>query len=185
MRKKATILVTVCVMIIAVVFFEFYVFGTSTKQKTTESYFTAYYNEFKNTPTTSYNYTFSPPVPMYHALLIALESGGWNATSLKNMTISVGLDYCAFFENLSTESGWETLGNCTFRTSPPVTGFQVLYAVTQAAVDWSPQQINGITYRYVWTIAVERPGNTLSIPPLGLYYVDAATAELVPTGNLY
>jgi hypothetical protein len=151
-----------------VIFFEFYVFGTSTKQTkqtATDPYLIAYSSEFNNTPTPtpSYNYSFSPPVSMYHALVIALESGGWNATSLKNMKISVGLDYCAFGPDFS---------------------FQLIRPVISPAADWSPQQINNVTYRYVWTIIIEGPGNLLSIPPAGLYYVDAATAELIPTGIL-
>jgi hypothetical protein len=152
MGKKAIILATVAIMIIAVVFFEFYVF------QMTESYSTAYYNEFNNTPTTSYNYSFSPPVSMYRALLIALESGGWNATSLQNMTVNAELDYCAFDKDGS---------------------FMQIHTVTSPPADWSPQQVNGTTYRYVWTITVEQSGFARSIPPPGLYWVDAATAELV------
>jgi preprotein translocase subunit SecY len=160
MRKKAIFLVTVCAMIMLVVFFEFLVFRIPVRQST--DYSTAYYNEFNSAPTHSYNYSFSPPVSMYCALLIALESGGWTQTSLKNMTISVGLDYCAFGSN----------------------SFLLIYPVTQPVADWSPRQINGTTYRYVWTIIVEYSGLFRSIPPPGYYYVDAATAKLVPTGIL-
>ncbi|MGD0978059.1 MAG: hypothetical protein ABR962_02840 [Candidatus Bathyarchaeia archaeon] len=177
MREKATILATACVMIVVVVFFEFYVF------QITESYSTAYYDEFNKTPTPSYNYSFSPPVSMYRALLIALESGGWNATSLKNMTINVELDYCVFLNNYSTPSGTATFGKGTGIT--PMWGFQVLYQVTHPPADWSPQQFNGsIAYRYVWTIIVQY-SDLFAMPPPGYYLVDAATAELVPTGPLY
>jgi hypothetical protein len=176
MREKATILVTACVMIVVVVFFEFYVF------QNTESYSTAYYDEFNKTPTPSYNYSFSPPVSMYRALLIALESGGWNATSLKNMTINVELDYCVFLNNYSTPSGTFHFGKGSGLT--PVSGWQVLNQVTHPPTDWSPQQCNSsIGYRYVWTIWVQYPG-LFMIPPPGYYLVDAATAELVPTGPL-
>jgi len=183
MRKKATVLVTACVMILVVVFFEFYVFGASTKRTTSDPYSAAYYDEFNKTPTPSYNYSFSPPVSMYRALIIALESGGWNAESLKNMRLYVELDYDAFYENLSTPSGWMTLGNDTFRTSPPATGFALLYPVTQPPVDWSPQKVDNVTYRYVWTIIVQY-SKGFGIPPPGYYYVDAATAELVSTDIL-
>jgi hypothetical protein len=145
--------------------------------------FNRFFLEFGNVSVQSPNLNFSPPVSMYRALLIALESGGWTTTSLKNMTINVRLDYCAFYNDFSSPSGWETLGNCTFRTNPPVTGFDLIYPVTHPPADWSPQQINGITYRYVWTIIVEYSGSS-GIPPPGYYYVDAATAELVPTGIL-
>src|SRR5208337_1257043 len=164
MGKKAVILATVCVMIIVVVFFEFFVFITPT-QLSNSAYSTIYYDEFNKTPTPAYEYSFSPPVSMYHALLIALESGGWDAASLQNMTIEVELDYCAFF-NSSNETGFE-------RLSP----------VTHSVPDWSPTQVNDTTYRYVWTI-VAQYSRGMSIPPPGYYYVDAATAELVPTGIL-
>jgi hypothetical protein len=180
--KKTAILATACVIVVVVVFFQFIVFKTPVLQP--KNYSVAYYDEFDKTPTTLYNYSFSPPVSMYQALFIALESGGWTAESLKNMTLYVELDYDAFFENLSTPSGWITLGNGTFRTNPPVTGSARLYPVTQPPVDWSPQQIDNITYRYIWTIAVGGPGSLRSIPPAGYYYVDAATPELVPTGIL-
>jgi len=130
------------------------VFRIPAQDTTKDPYFAAYYNEFNKTPTATHDYSFSPPVSMYHALLIALEGGGWNATSLRNRTTSVELDYCAFIN------------------SPNETGFDLLYPVTHSVVDWSPQRINETTiYRYVWTITV---GNRF-------YYVDVATAELVFT----
>jgi hypothetical protein len=165
MGKKAIILVTACVIIIVVVFFEFFVFRTPT-QTTKDPYSAAYYNEFDKTPTLAYTYSFSPPVSMYHALLIALESGRWNATSLKNMAMRVELDYCDFIN------------------SPNGTGFDRLYPVTHSVADWSPKQVNYTTYRYVWAIIIEGPVPFMSIPPAGLYYVDAATAQLVPLGEL-
>jgi hypothetical protein len=143
MGKQATILVTVCVMIMVVVFFELFVFRIPVQDTTKDPYFTAYYNEFNKTPTPRYEYTFSPPVSMYRALLIALESGGWNATSLQNMAISVELDFIAFGPN----------------------GWSLVYRVTSPAVDWSPQQVNDTTYRYVWTIIVQYSGPAMSIPP--------------------
>jgi hypothetical protein len=156
MGKKATILVTTCVMVIVVIFFEFFVFRT-TQPTTEDPYFTAYYNEFNKTPTLAYDYSFSPPVSMYRALLIALITGGWNATSLRDRTLSVELEYCAF------------------TNSPKSRGFDRLYPVIHSVVDWSPQQINETTtYRYVWMINVARK----------IYYVDVATAELVLTIGL-
>jgi len=167
MGKKAAILVTVCVMIIVVAFFEFFVFITPTQQSN-DPYSQAYYDEFNKTPTPAYKYSFSPPVSMYNALIIALASGGWSVTSLWNMAISVELDYCAFL-NSSTEIG-----------------FALLSPVTHSVADWSPKQVNDTTYRYVWTIIVHNSGpakSGKSIGPTlsarGYYFVDAATAELV------
>jgi len=163
MREKAIILVTACVIIIVVIFFVFFGFRTPNQQTTKDPYYAAYYNEFNKTPKLTYTYYFSPPVSMYHALLIALTTGGWNATSLKNRTIYVELDYRAFF---NSSSG---------------TGDDLLYPVTHSVVNWSPQQINSTTtYRYVWAIAViaEQTGGG------PIYYVDAATAELVCTAGM-
>jgi len=93
---------------------------------------------------------------MYHALLIVGERDDWKATLLENMTVCVeGLDYCAF----------NTFG-----------GFMQIHPVTSPPPDWSPQQVNGTTYRYVWIIGV-----TLSSSSRlgGFCLVDAATAELL------
>ena len=158
MRKTVALLVTVCVMIIVIAFFEFFVFITPTQQSN-DPYSTQYYDEFNKTPAPAYNYSFSPPISMYHALIIALGSSGWNATSLENMNISIELDYSAFL-NSSDE-----------------TGFTQLYPVTQSVTDWAPKQVNDTTYRYVWTIIVQSLGQLKSIPPPGLYFVDAATGE--------
>lgn len=161
MRKKTIILVAACIMIVVVIFLVFFVFRTPT-QTTEDPYFVAYYNEFNKTPKIAFNYSFSPPVSMYRALLIALITGGWNATSLKNWTIDVELDYCAF------------------TGSPSVIGVDLLYPVTHSVVDWSPQQINDTTtYRYAWAISV-----ITSSGGGRFYYIDAATAELVFTGGI-
>jgi len=157
MGKKAAILVTLCVMIVVLVFFEFFVFRT-------EPYSTAYYNEFNKTPTPAYNYTFSPPVSMYHALIIALESDEWNATSLSDKTVYVSLEYMEF----TNSSG--------------LIGSQILHDVTQPVEDYSPVEVNNTTYRYIWDIVVQYKVGFI-IPPW-LYYVDAATGEMVPTGPL-
>jgi hypothetical protein len=162
MGNKAFILATVCIEIVVVVFFEFVVFRTPVQQ-TTDPYITVYYNEFNKT-LTPYNYSFSPPVSMYRALIIALESGGWNATSLKDMTIFVEFDYCAFVKNAKEAA------------------FRNIYNVTQPVADWLPQRINDTTYRYIWIVEIRDASGFLSIPPTGLYCVDAGTAELVPTG---
>jgi hypothetical protein len=55
--------------------------------------------------------------------------------------------------------------------------------VTQPAIDYSPVQVNDTTYRYIWDIVVQGNAGVLSIPP-PLYWVDAATGEIVPTGPL-
>jgi hypothetical protein len=137
--------------------------------------FTAYYNEFGNVSLQSISYNFSPPVSMYRALKIALENGGWNTTSLENMTVSVSLDYYEF----TTEN--TTLG--------PSSGSEYLYSVTQPVNNYSAVTVsnttNSTTYRYIWNIVVKQNSGIWSIPPPGLYWVDAATAEIIPTGPLF
>jgi cell division protein FtsB len=139
-----------------------------------------YYDEFGSVSIMSRSYNFSPPVSMYTALRTALESDGWNESSLINDTVRVSLDY------------WE------FIYSPISSGIQWLHAVTQPVKDYSPVEINSTygnswsttVYRYIWTIYVnENPFvNLVSVwqwHPLALYLVDAATGEIIPHGPIF
>jgi hypothetical protein len=127
----------------------------------------AFNKEFGKVLIVSPNYDFSPPITMYHALKIALESGDWNATSIENMTVTVSLDYMEF-TNSSTSSGYQTL-----------------YEVTQPAQNYSDVQVNSTTtYRYIWSVEVNE-NQHMTIPPYGLYYVDAQTGDIIPTGPLF
>ena len=146
--------------------------------------FTAYYNEFGNVSLQSISYNFSPPVSMYRALKIALENGGWNTTSLENMTVKVSLGYYEFWNDSTlVKSPYDntTLG--------PGQGTQLLNQVTHSVNDYSAVTVKNATYtttyRYIWTITVEPSSGGFFIPPPGLYFVDAATAKIVPTGPLY
>jgi cell division protein FtsB len=130
--------------------------------------FSLYNNEFGNVSVVSPSHIFSPPVSIYRALRIALESDGWTASSLSNMTVSASLEYREFWSNDSSGGS----------------GSVFLHDVTQPARDYSPVQVNGTTYRYVWDIVVEESVGVRSIPPPGLYWVDAATGEIVPHGPL-
>src|ERR1017187_5072957 len=51
----------------------------------------AYYSEFGLIPNTNVNSSFTPPVSMYRALQIGLETDGWNKTSLNGLTVGVFL----------------------------------------------------------------------------------------------
>jgi hypothetical protein len=138
--------------------------NTGEKQNSTN--FILYYDEFGNVSVVSPSYNFSPPISMYRALRIALESDGWTASSLSDMTVSASLEYWEFWSNSSSS------------------GSVLLHYVTQPPNDYSPVQVNGTTYRYIWDIVVEPSVGARSIPPPGLYWVDAATAEIVPHGLL-
>jgi len=120
---------------------------------------------FGNVPVLGPNIDFSPPINMYRAITIALESDGWNASSLINMTVNAYLEYREIWSN-STGSGWT-----------------LLHEVTQPTENYSPVQVNGTTYRYIWDIVVE-PNGTMLLPP-PTYWVDAATGEIVPTPPMY
>ena len=146
--------------------------------------FTAYYNEFGNVSLQSISYNFSPPVSMYRALKIALENGGWNSTSLENMTVKVSLGYFEFWnDSIIIKNPYDNT------TSGPGQGSEFLYSVTHPVNDYSAVTAKNatytMTYRYIWTIMVEPSSGGFSIPPPGLYWVDAATAEIIPTGPLF
>lgn len=119
------------------------------------------YGEFGSVSIMSRSYNFSPPISMYDALRIALESGGWNASSLAKMVVRVGLEYMWF----NASGSWP------------------IHDMTQPAKDYSPVQVNGTTYRYVWFVNVDQIPFA-AYPPPGYYYVDAATGEIVSPGTL-
>jgi hypothetical protein len=127
--------------------------------------FSLYNNEFGSASLVVPSLNFSPPVSMYYALRIALESDGWNESSLSNMRVFVSLEYMEFWSNSSSS------------------GSLALHDMTQPAKDYTPVQVNSTTYRYIWDIVVESNVG-LEIPPPGLYWVDAATGEIVPHGPL-
>jgi hypothetical protein len=142
----------------------FYTQYESVKPSTDEI---AFISEFENVLLVSPNYDFSPPITMYHALKIALESDGWNATSLENKTVTVSLDYMEF-TNTSTS-----------------TGFQTVMTVTQPPQSYADVFVNSTaTYRYIWDIEVNN-NHGFFIPLLGLYYIDAQTGGIIPTGPLF
>jgi len=108
--------------------------------------------------------SFCPPVSKLQAILISLEHGGWNSSNLGGMTVTASLEYMRF---------WATEGG---------SGGEVLHEVREPLSDYSPVVKSDATYRYVWYVIVRRAGPGRSIPPLGLYIVDAATGEIVPWG---
>jgi len=112
----------------------------------------------------------NPPISKSEAIDIALEYGGWNETTLKDMRVSAGLNYVMFHNS----SYWGY-------------GFTPLHDVTGYVSDYSPYETcsgrdhyayDCITHRYVWTVVVQEAGYVLSIPPPGQYFVDAATGEV-------
>jgi type II secretory pathway pseudopilin PulG len=145
--------------------------------------FTAYYNEFGNVSLQSISYNFSPPVSMYHALKIALDSDGWNTASLENKIVSASLEYREFYnDSIIIKNPYDNT------TAGPGKGAMLLHSVTQPVKDYSAVTVQNATYtttyRYIWDIVVKQNAG-VTIPPPGLYWVDAATAEIIPTGPLF
>ena len=169
-------LVSILVAILAVsVFLNVILYYQNQSVNQQKDDFTAYSNEFGNVTVQSISYNFSPPVSMYRALKIALENGGWNTTSLENMIVKVSLYYYEFWSKNTT------LG--------PSSGSGFVYLVTQPVNDYSAVTVNNATssttYRYIWGVIVEPNSGGFVMPPPGDYLVDAATAEIIPTGPLY
>ena len=94
-------------------------------QNTTD--YNRFFLEFGNVSLQSQNLNFSPPINMYRALTIALESDDWNASSLSTARVDVSLEYM---------SSNDLYGN-NFNS------------VTEPAKDYSLVQANGWTYRYI------------------------------------
>ncbi len=174
----------ISVVIIASLFAYFNIANSASKNNTLES---TYRSLFGTTPIVGGNYSFSPPIPMYRAVIIGLENGGWNATSLQNMRVYVSLEYDVFYTNVSALYQLASKDNLTLSGYPNPdsngTGFETIHEVTTPVGDYQPQIFNGVACRYVWTIAVQENSGKC-IPPPGYYLVDAATAQLIPTGPL-
>ncbi len=125
----------------------------------------AYYNEFGVIPTTSVNSSFSPPISVYKALIIALKAGGWNKTSLHGTVVTV---YFVLYEQ--TE-----IGNSTRELS--------LSPITNPPADYSDVYGTGVIYRYVWEIITAENMTGYIIPNFGSSLIDASTGENLP--NLF
>ncbi len=178
MNKSLCVIVLVVALVVSV-FVNVALYFQNYNDNQLKDDFDAYYNEFANVTVKSISYNFSPPVSMYKALKIALEHGGWNTTSLENMTVSVSLNYRVFVVNDTMEnpSGVTTL--------IPGSGSHLLHSITQPVDDYSAVTVGNSTsyktYRYIWSVLVTEKSGGISLPPPGYYWIDAATAEIIPT----
>jgi DNA-binding transcriptional ArsR family regulator len=130
---------------------------------------TAYYTHFGVTPSTDVNSSFTPPISLYHALMIGLEAMGWNKTSLEGMTVSISLMHQ------------------TTNSTDAAAGIQsqdVVYAPT-VPTNYSDTSAHGNLSRYAWYIQVQdaKFKNDISyfpwVPPHGLS-IDASTGQICP-----
>ncbi|HER54469.1 MAG TPA: hypothetical protein ENO13_01045 [Candidatus Bathyarchaeota archaeon] len=181
MNKNICVIVLVVALVVSV-FVNVALYFQDCSENQLKDDFDAYYCEFGNVSVQSISYNFSPPVSMYQALKIALEHGGWTTASLENMTVCVSLNYRQFWSN-STITAPEG-----FTTMFPFSGSCLLYSVTQPVDDYSTVTVgnstSNTTYRYIWDVLVTDKSGAVGIPPPGLYWIDAATAEIIPRGPI-
>ena len=105
----------------------------------------AYYNsQFGSiVPSTNVNSSFAPPISMYQALLIGLESQGYTKTLLQGMSISINLSH------------WYMIANSTSGTMQGG-GLNGLLPMTNPPENYSDIYSNGVIYLYVWQIDIQR-----------------------------
>lgn len=157
------------------------------------NYEATYHNLYGVTPVTGGNYSFSPPISKYHAIDVALASDGWNQSTLQNMTVHATLQKMLFYTNASALLEYAKKENVTLLVVPNInvpevaasSGTEVLGEVTAPLDSYQPQIYGQVTIRYIWSITVTRNIAGVQIPPPGVYYVDASSGELVPTGHLF
>jgi DNA-binding HxlR family transcriptional regulator len=136
-------------------------FALYVNKNTANQYEPTYNKAFGVVPNTNVNSLFSPPIPMYHALIIALEDEGWNKTSLQGLAID------AYLMNGETE----TNNTSTFTV---ING-----PVTSPPADYSDVYSNGVIYRYLWEINVNNATGMI-YPPLSSSFIDASTGAILP-----
>jgi DNA-binding HxlR family transcriptional regulator len=129
----------------------------------------AYYNEFGLIPNTNVNSSFAPPVSMYRALQIALETDGWNRTSLNGMTVG------AYFYSWQTVTDYDV-----YKQNLPMT-----ISPTTPPSDYSDVYGNGVIYSYVWEIVVQNASQPNVHPPIGFSVVDVSTGQILPNPPMY
>jgi hypothetical protein len=175
-----------CGLIALVVLTSLFLYVNSTASSNYEA---TYRNLYGQTPVAGGNYSFSPPISKYHAIDIALANDGWNQSTLKNMTVHVSLNRMIFYTNTSALLQYEKTANITLNFQPgpatislPVSGGINLGEVTAPVSDYQAQFLDQVTIRYLWSITVVH-NEGLSIPPPGLYFVDASSGEMVPIGH--
>jgi hypothetical protein len=176
------------IALIAVTSLFFYVNSTAA-----ENYEATYHNLYGVTPVAGGNYSFSPPISMYHAIDIALASDGWNQSSLQNMTVYASLQKMLLYTNGSALLEYAKKANVTLTANPDpnspligeTSGIEYLGEVTTPVDNYQPQFFGQVTVRYIWSLAIKENG-VIQVPPPGVYFVDAATGEIVPpTGHLF
>lgn len=167
MNKSKLTVVLAIILAISIALNAFLYFQNLNQTSITNQDLTRFKKEFGNVLVSSPTYDFSPPITNIHAITIGLESEGWNATSLENMTVSIKLEFIEFTNTSDTS------------------GFQVIREVTEPSQSYSAVQVNStVTDRYIWAIGVVAT-QQIGMHPYAYYLVDAQTGELIPHGPLF
>ncbi|NLF89540.1 hypothetical protein GX563_12050 [Candidatus Bathyarchaeota archaeon] len=124
---------------------------------------TLYWDLLEKIVVDNQNQTLSQPIPMEDALAIAFERTGWTADTLMELNatrVDVKLVY-----------GYTTSDTAVIEN-----------AVMTPALDYSPVNRDGVTYRYMWQIvAYNTASDLMPLTHDGYCLVDAATGEILPT----
>ena len=86
MNKKTAIILALIVALASSAFVNLYVDSFVSQE-------VHFYIKFGVVPASNFAYPFSPPVSMYHALQIGLESLGYDKTSLIGMSVTADFVY--------------------------------------------------------------------------------------------
>jgi len=153
---KKTLLIFVLIAILAFsVFVSIYLSSPLSQE-------TRFYIKFGVVPMSNFAYPFSPPVSMYRALQIGLESLGYGKISLIGMSVTADFVY-AFTDAGAYEGG---------------TG--IVREVTTLPENYSSTiVVMAGGYEYAWAITVNHAANPTN-PPAGFCLVDAQTGSLLP-----
>lgn len=112
------------------------------------------------------------PVSEASAIEIALNYGGWNSSALNGMTVSATLTWL-YIANGSNGASAYGIANSPSNMTVDLDGW----------ID-QPAYNETITWYHIWEVVVESNGLFRSIPPPGLYWVDASTGEIIATPPL-
>jgi hypothetical protein len=152
---------------------------------------TQYYNSLSslfNAINSGANTTVQPPISELQALQMALQYGGWNATSLQGNQVSISLWYVLLSQDsASAGPGFDMIQEVTAPVSnySATTFVYASWPANYTGPTWSPVHPPiTLSYHYAWVVVVEQASGMLSIPPPGFYVIDAATGEVIPMGPL-
>jgi len=108
--------------------------------------------------------------PAFEQISYYHDNNGWNKTSLNGMRVS------AYLMDWMETVNWKEKA-----TDPTIFNTTVFYIASidpekSPPLDYADVYVNDKIYRYVWQITVLN-STGITIPPVGLTYIDAATGQ--------